>query len=199
MSKLLLQTLAAQKQPKESQRGNVLILALVTAIVLTIGLAALTSRTLNGLLGAVFQSRNREARDIAESVITRFVDTLNAPRNRYLLVAGNEIDWATANEDEQGDLVNPCTGYVAGTATAKSTESPDAALLYSKVSNVSRPGSGWRPVSGIATDLSEGEYLIEDVEYLDIYRVPYDKSTVDSAGKNIRESIVAGEARGLIR
>jgi hypothetical protein len=72
------------------QDGFSLPIAVVAALLLLIGLAALGARSTQGYLASVFQGVNREARDVAESATTDFAVTLNREENRWLLVAGND-------------------------------------------------------------------------------------------------------------
>ena len=101
--------------------GFSLTIAVVAALLLLIGLAALGARSTQGFLASVFQGVNREARDVAESAITDFAVTLNREENRWLLVAGSDQlgQWSSNNEHR-----NLCTGtfvngtYVPNTAVA---------------------------------------------------------------------------------
>jgi hypothetical protein len=198
MSRLLLRALAAQRV-KSGDRGNVLILALVTAIVLTLGLAALSARTNSGLFGAAFQSKNREARDIAESVITNFIDVMNRPNNRYLLAAGTTT-WAAAD----ASLRNRCTGYDRTTFAAKDASATPAQIDIADVSKLAQ-STTWQKVD--PSDSSKGEYLIEEIQYLDQSRTPYDQNRrlssdpdlSDAQNPKVLESIRSGLYRGLIR
>lgn len=77
-------------QLRAGQEGIALPVALVAALVLVIGLGALASRTSQGVISSYFQGVNREARDVAESAIVDFGNTMNREENRLLLVAGND-------------------------------------------------------------------------------------------------------------
>lgn len=94
-SLLLRQWILSDDESKaDSDRGFALPIAIVAALVLTIGVMALSSRSNQGFLSNLFQAVNREARDIAESAILEFGVTMNREENRLLLIAGNGTSWA---------------------------------------------------------------------------------------------------------
>lgn len=180
----------AGRQDKDA--GSVLVLALVAAIVLTVGLAALASRANLGLFGAVLQSKNREARDVAESAISAFIDTLNQPENRYLLIGGDGNTWSSSDSS----LLNVCTMYNRTTlapisgVNVPSNLTADAAR-FKPALNTSRSSSEWRDLSA---GNSSSQFLVESVEYLDENRDPILSTDVAK-----RDLVKTGNSRGLIR
>lgn len=178
------------------ERGNVLLLALITSIVLFVGLASLSSRTSAGLLGAVFQSKNREARETAESALSVMMDTLNRINNRYLLAAGNSSGWLSAGAgSSDSSLRNPCTQYNSSGTKVLDTANNSLDLTKSTALDASvsdfTSGSGWKNL--VAGD-STMQYQVESISYFNDDRTPLAASDTSS-----RNEIVAGNKRALMR
>jgi len=96
--------------------GYSLPLALIASFALLIGVGALASRGSLGFVGQVFQTQNREARDVAESAIAEFSATMNQERNRHLLIAGTVNNWDSQRWTDDGqptdrDFRNVCTVF----------------------------------------------------------------------------------------
>ncbi|WP_411867810.1 hypothetical protein [Vulcanococcus limneticus] len=90
----------------------VAVIFVVLAIIL--GSLAFANRSNSGLLGAVFQSQGREAREAAEAGISEIISELNREQNRRLLVSGlAPADWRR----NRPDLVNPCLAGIANPTT----------------------------------------------------------------------------------
>jgi hypothetical protein len=174
--------------------GFSLPIAVVAALLLLIGLAALGTRSSQGFLASVFQGVNREARDVAESAITDFAVTLNREENRWLLVAGNDQvgQWGTNAAHR-----NLCTGqfvngkYVANTALATSA-------------NRFMRSESWQ---NLITGDSSRQFLVEDVTYryenrtTGSERTPFDFATTNAniPSHTVRRSALQGGNRTLLR
>ncbi len=149
--------------------GFSLPIALVAALLLLIGLAALGTRSTQGFLASVFQGVNREARDVAESAITDFAVTLNREENRWLLVAGNDqLGQWSSNAVHR----NLCSGsFVNGKYV------PNTALATS--ANRFMRSATWQ---NLITDDASRQFLVEDVRYRyenQSERMAYDFDTGD--------------------
>jgi hypothetical protein len=186
-------------------RGIALPVALVAALALFIGVAALASRTSQGFLSGFAQGVNREARDVAESAIAEFGVVMNREENRFLLVAGN---------DQVGSLnsaihANQCTAFTLVDGKWERTRAPvstdPSRFLIDE----------WQEL--IPSDPTR-KYKVTRVEYLfekDVLnneglptgartREPFDFSTVHPSpifdGRTVRQaSAVDGATRSLIR
>ena len=184
-------------------RGVALPVALVAALALLITLAALASRTSSGLFSSVFQGVNREARDVAESAINDFANTLNREENRGLWVAGNDQKSAWSSND---DLKNPCTQWtpVASSdlvgAYAETVANPSATTASSFAESTS-----WIALPG--GDASQ-EYRVEDITYryenrtgASSVRQNYNfaDNNVNIPGITVRNSALQGGTRTLAR
>lgn len=73
-------------QRKQRQRGFSIAIAVITAIVILIGLLAIVSRSSNSFLATLWQSDFRNAREGAEYGVAAVIGQLNQDRNSYLLV-----------------------------------------------------------------------------------------------------------------
>ena len=184
--------------PGSSQEaGNVLVISLITSVVLLIGLVALSSRTSGGLFGAVFQSKNREAREVAESALSAMIDTLNRTNNRYLLAAGNGLAWANGAGVVSTDssLRNPCTQYnSSGTkildTSNKSLDLTKSAALDADIASYAA-GAGWK---NLVSGNSNLQYQVESILFLDSNRNSL--ASTDTSGRSL---ITSGISRGLMR
>lgn len=127
----------AQKD-KPQDPGFSLPVAIITGFIILIGSLALTSRSSWGVFGSIFLNQSDEARDAAETGMSRFIAELNLERNRWLLVlrnsrAANENDPDTGiwqNRSTSAKIVelrqNPC---LIGTTTSPSIEKPRYSVL----------------------------------------------------------------------
>jgi hypothetical protein len=138
-----------------TSQGVALPVALVAALALVIGLGALASRTSQGFISSYFQGVNREARDVAESAIVDFGNTMNREENRLLLVAGNDQigSWTDAVHR------NVCTAYNSD-GTPVSGANP-AAVSSSALKFVR--GADWQDL--VSGDSSR-QFKVTGVEYL---------------------------------
>lgn len=186
---------------RSGSRGFSMPIAMVAALLLFIGMAALITRSSEGFLASSVQGVNREARDVAESAITDFAVTLNREENRRLLVAGNDqLGQWTSNTAHR----NPCSGQfvatnppsgqmvaVAGTAAATSAD------------RFVRNGT-WQNL--MAGDSSR-QFLVEDVTYryedrtAGSERRPFDFNTIDAniPTHTVRNAALQGGTRTLLR
>jgi hypothetical protein len=179
--------------------GFSLPIAVVAALLLLIGLAALGARSTQGFLASVFQGVNREARDVAESAITDFAVTLNREENRRLLVAGNDQlgQWSTNAEHR-----NLCTGsFVNGKYQPNTAEGTTA--------NRFMRSESWQ---NLITGDGSRQFLVEDVRYRyesQSQRVEYGFATPDQNIEirdqngvpllSVREVALQGGTRTLLR
>ena len=176
------------------QDGFSLPIAVVAALLLLIGLAALGARSTQGFLASVFQGVNREARDVAESAITDFAVTLNREENRWLLVAGND---QLAQWDSNSVHRNLCTGeFVNGKYV------PNTALATS-ASRFMRSDSWQNLISGD----SSRQFRVEDVRYryenrtAGSERADFNFATMDAniPSHTVRNAALQGGTRTLLR
>lgn len=92
-------------------RGFALPFVLIAAAILLVGGLMLAMRSSDGLLSILLQGESGDARDAAETGITRILGELNRPRNRGLLIrAGSAPDsdgylWTSADAAASR---NPC-------------------------------------------------------------------------------------------
>jgi len=174
--------------------GFSLPIAVVVALLLLIGLAALGARSSQGFLASVFQGVNREARDVAESAISDFAVTLNREENRWLLVAGNDQvgQWGTNAVHRNlctGDFVNG--KYVPNTALGTSA-------------NRFLRSDSWQ---NLITGDGSRQFLVEDVTYryenrtTGSERTPFDFATTNAniPSHTVRRSALQGGNRTLLR
>ena len=148
--------LPVDESKADPDRGFALPIAIVAALVLMIGVVALSSRSNQGFLSGFFQAVNREARDIAESAILDFGVTMNREENRLLLIAGNGTSWA--------DPVNRniCTASTLGgdgTWTTVSSASVAAPVNIGKFTTIGQ----WQPL--VDSD-STRQFKVTKIEYL---------------------------------
>lgn len=145
----------------QSDQGYILQIAVITFLVVIIGVAAYASRTTSGFFGTINQSVNREARDTAESAITEFQDALNRLENRYLLVKGNS-SWSATD----ASLKNPCAS-----TTVNSNGIPDVTTApFPSAAVISRfsPDGGLNASSfkNLVSNDNSRQFVVEKVEYI---------------------------------
>ncbi|MGB5135011.1 MAG: hypothetical protein WBN89_07545 [Prochlorococcaceae cyanobacterium] len=177
-----------------AEQGYALVVALIAAFVLLLGVAALASRGQLSFIGQVFQVQNRQARDVAETAIADFANTMNREPNRLILMSGTRADQNYQTDWETS--VNICTAYnKAGTPSTSGgsplTTAPTAAEIG-------------RFLPGTTTNLGNGRsFTVQSVDYRLPDRNPYDRDDTftDDAGvvRNLRESLLSGRTRTLIR
>lgn len=176
-------------------------IAMVAALLLFIGMAALITRTNQGFLASADQGVNREARDVAESAITDFAVTLNREENRRLLVAGNDqLGQWTSNTAHR----NPCSGqFVATTPASDQLVAVPATAAATSADRFVRNGT-WQNL--IAGDTSR-QFLVEDVTYryedrtAGSERRDFDFNTIDAniPTHTVRNAALQGGTRTLLR
>ena len=186
--------------PLDRARGFALPLAVVAALALLITMAALGTRSSQGLLAGLFQGVNREARDVAESAIGDFAVTLNREENRWLLVAGNDqLGQWSSNPAHR----NPCSGqFEANGRAVPGTAAPTSANRFVR-------SDSWQNL--VAGDSSR-QFLVEDVTYRyehQSQRVNFDFNTRDENIElrdgngnpilTVREVATQGGTRTLLR
>ena len=116
-----------------------MVVALVAAFVLLLGVDALATRTNFGFIGQAFQAQNRQARDVAESAISEFADTMNQEPYRHLLIAGTTNNWTTSKI--ASDFTNICTAFDKTTDAVSSSGAVTVAPTDS-VYSAFKPGAG---------------------------------------------------------
>ena len=176
-------------------------IAMVAALLLFIGMAALITRTNQGFLASADQGVNREARDVAESAITDFAVTLNREENRRLLVAGNDqLGQWTSNTAHR----NPCSGTFVPTTPASGQQVAVAGTAAAtSADRFVRNGSWQNLISG---DTSR-QFLVEDVTYryedrtAGSERRDFDFNTIDAniPTHTVRNAALQGGTRTLLR
>lgn len=71
---------------------------LVAGLIVVLGSLTAVNRSAQSLIGGVFSSQSKEAREAAENGLTEIISTLNQPRNRGLLVAErNPSQWSNTD------------------------------------------------------------------------------------------------------
>lgn len=160
-----------------TEKGYSLVVALVAGFVLLIGVGALASRGNLGFIGQVYQTQNRQARDVAESAIAEFGNTMNQERNRNLLVAGTTANWvsSTWSTSQERDLRNVCTVFDDNFTPNLNSGNP--VFVDPDPAAVARFSPGGAPQNLIAGDNSR-TFVVESVEFLNQLRQPY----VDGSG-----------------
>jgi hypothetical protein len=184
----------AARTRQARQDGFSLPIAVVAALLLLIGLAALGARSTQGFLASVFQGVNREARDVAESAITDFAVTLNREENRWLLVAGNDqLGQWSSNAVHR----NLCTGsFVNGKYV------PDTAVATT--ANRFVRSDSWQ---NLITGDASRQFLVEDVRYryedrtAGSERADFNLATVNAniPTHTVRRAALQGGTRTLLR
>lgn len=211
---LLLRILCLQHRGRRD-RGIALPLAIVVALALFIGIAALSSRNVMGLFASAFQGQNRAARDTAESAITAFMTTLNQEQNRYLLVAGNDElgNWSSGETKHR----NPCTLFEANgdPVSGQTREGIAAAYAAGTMSDAPAttadqfiPGGDddWQNLDGDASR----QFRVESIQYLyeagdtpeTSTRTEFDYDTENVNFDDpitVRNTILQGGTRSLVR
>lgn len=178
------------REPKvrgsRKDEGASLVVALVAAFVLLLGAAALATRTNFGFIGQAFQVQNRQARDVAESAITEFADTMNQEPYRHLLIAGTTANWTAAKISS--DFTNICTAFDNSTdALNTNAGNPVTVAPVASIYNAFKPGAGFQ---------SRGNgrsFQVESIEFLTQGRTPY----VDSSGAFITDP-ASGSSYGVV-
>jgi len=179
---------------RRKEEGAALVVALVAAFVLLLGVAALAARTNFGFMGQAFQAQNRQARDMAESAISEFADTMNQEPYRHLLIAGTTNNWTPSKI--ASDFTNICTTFDKTTdaVSSSSTVVAPANNVYSAF----RPGV-------IFQDRGVGRsFRVESIEFLTESRTAYVNNsgeflTDPSSGSSYGVVYRSGGARSLIR
>lgn len=165
--------------------------ALVAVFVLIVAAAALAVRLTGGFLGSAAQSRNREARDVADSAFAVIQSILNDEENRYLWVAGNGNAWSSS-------IKNPCADYESNGDPKDDPLAPSNAALA-----LNNPSSD--PIEITDGDSSK-KFKVESIDYFysevdssgAIVRKSYAGSTT-SSGLNIPDTILSGRAKPRMR
>lgn len=127
-----------------STSGFSLPLVLIAAAILLVGGLMLALRSGDGLLSVLLQAESSDARDAAETGITRIVGELNRPRNRGLLVKdgadqdGDDHRWSSTDAASR----NPCLPRASG-GTGVDPTAPD---LTTNASIGYQAGSAYRTV-----------------------------------------------------
>lgn len=157
--------------------GYSLVVALVSGFVLLIGVGALASRTSSGFIGQVFQTQNRQARDVAEAAIAEFANTMNQERNRHLLVSGKTSNWdpATWSASLEKDFRSVCTVFDDNFNANENNGNP--VFINPDTAAVARFTPGGQQqilVAGVNTRT----FVVESIEFLNQQRQPY----VDNSG-----------------
>jgi hypothetical protein len=187
--KLLLNHRSRKSQYSSSEQGYILQVAILTALVLIIGIAAFASRTGSGLFGVIDQSLNREARDVAESAITDFQNALNRVENRYLLVAGTGQPWIASD----ASIRNPCTSTIDSSgAITPGTSTPVSQATIDRY----YPSTNFKPLdsSDLAAQPTKS-FKIESIEYKDSNRINYPSLSVPLP----YNELLRGGTRALLR
>lgn len=176
-------------------------IAMVAALLLLIGMAALGTRSTQGFLASSYQGVNREARDVAESAITDFAVTLNREENRRLLVAGNDqLGQWTSNTAHR----NPCSGqFVAANPPTGQLVAVAGTAAATTAGRFVRNGS-WQ---NLITGDSSRQFLVEDVTYryedrtAGSERTAFNFSTINAniPTHTVRNAALQGGTRTLLR
>ena len=117
----LMRLLSRSRRPgadgrKSAASGFSMPLVLLVALALTLASIAAVNRSSSGVLGALFSTQSKEARETAESGLTEIIGILNQRNNRGLLVSGvSPSSWGTVNNPV---LHNHCNNKVDPTAAA---------------------------------------------------------------------------------
>ncbi len=165
------------------QAGFSMAMTMLVLLTLILGTVAVASRTTSGLLSTNLQSKNREARDIAEAGIVQIVSELNKEQNRKMLVLGT----APSSWSETDPLaVNPCTKYdSSGTFNASLAQQPTSTAINYK--------SGWKTLAGSSTQ----QFQLESVTYSDQTRTAFTTPSTDVT-KGITKSLVKFTVLGRV-
>lgn len=100
---------------RQRQAGMALPMAVITALLVIVGVAIVGTRSLSAWIAQIGQSQNRDARDAAEYGFSRLMAQLNQPQNSFLLVTrGNQ--WSKVQESDLGScgVGLPDSASVAG-------------------------------------------------------------------------------------
>lgn len=176
-------------------------IAMVAALLLLIGMAALATRSSRGFLATTFQGVNREARDVAESAITDFAVTLNREENRRLLVAGDDqLGQWTSNTAHR----NPCSGqFVASNPPSSQLVAVVGTAAVTSAGRFVRNGSWQNLISGDSTR----QFVVEDISYryedrtAASARMAFNLNTINAniPTHTVRNSALQGGTRTLLR
>ncbi len=105
-------------KPLESAGGFSVAAVVIAGLIVVLGSLTAVNRSAQALIGGVFSSQSKEAREAAENGLTEIISTLNQPRNRGLLVAErNPSQWS--NTDPL--LVSECSPPNTAPTTAALT------------------------------------------------------------------------------
>lgn len=116
------------RRPNNSHQedGFSLALVLVASLMVLLGGLMLVDRSSDGMISAAFQRDSSDAKDAAETGMTRIVGELNRPQNRGLLAKKTSgadptsYRWTKADADAS---VNPCLGGTSGRPDLESNAS----------------------------------------------------------------------------
>jgi hypothetical protein len=182
---------------KYGEQGYILQVALVAFLLLLIGTVAFATRAYSGFWGSVFQGTNREARDVAESAISDFQNTMNRVENRALLIKGGDgKNWSST---DYNDCTRPTENVTVGSGSSQVTyqqvrlDQPGTAVQSSAISRFT-PSTDTSVLKNLdASDSSSSSrkmFRVESIQYLDSSRNSY---------STIPEALKAGATRGLLR
>jgi hypothetical protein len=186
---------------RRGSAGFSMPIAMLAALLLLIGMAALGARSSQGFLASSFQGVNREARDVAESAITDFAVTLNREENRRLLVAGNDQQGQWASNAAHR---NPCSGQFAAT-------NPPSGQLVAVAGTAAATSADRFVRNGTWQNLMSGDgsrqFLVEDLTYryedrtAGSARTPFDSTTINAniPTHTVRNAALQGGTRTLLR
>lgn len=171
---LILRIRQTRNSPNGEQ-GYSLALALIAGFVLLIGVGALASRGSLGFIGQVFQTQNRQARDVAEAAIAEFAITMNQERNRHLLIAGTTENWQNSKWGvAETDFRNVCTVFNNNFVPSLVDGNPQFINPDSTAINRFLPKT-------TSEELIQGDnsrkFIVERVEFLNQQRNPYVNSS----------------------
>jgi hypothetical protein len=87
------------RKRQQRQAGMALPMAVITALLVIVGVGIVGTRSLSAWIAQIGQSQNRDARDAAEYGFNQLMARLNQPQNSFLLVTrGNQWGSVTYNE-----------------------------------------------------------------------------------------------------
>jgi len=101
IQKILYRARASLLKRQQRQAGMALPMAMITALLVIVGVAIVGTRSLSAWIAQIGQSQNRDARDAAEYGFSKLMAQLNQPQNSFLLVSkGNE--WRSVTYGDLG-------------------------------------------------------------------------------------------------
>jgi hypothetical protein len=159
-----------RRSPKP-QDGYSLVVALISGFVLLIGVGSLASRGNLGFIGQVFQTQNRQARDVAEAAIAEFANVMNQERNRHLLIAGTTANWSPSSwANPERDFRNVCTVFNDSFVASELDGIP--VFVNPDATAVARFTPGGPPQALAAGDNAR-TFVVESIEFLNQQRQSY--------------------------